>query len=212
MIARAEAPPRVLDDAARALASDPKLLAYARARARRMAARSRVDLDILESGAMFGLCQAAAAFDPAIGVRFITFAAPRINGAIVDEMRRHGFAGRYHADLVFQSIAAPVPGGDGATLAEELADDMDPVAMDCDSADFVEAVLKSLPPVHRDVMSRYYLSASGVTNKSVGQAIGLSDSRVSQLHIEALELIREEGLVDRALSVHPRIPSQQGAA
>jgi RNA polymerase sigma factor for flagellar operon FliA len=42
----------------------------------------------LHSAGIVGLVQAAAAFDPAQGVAFRTFAYPRIRGSIVDEMRR----------------------------------------------------------------------------------------------------------------------------
>ncbi len=46
-----------------------------------------VELDDLMSAGIFGLMDAINAFDPERGVRFETYCAPRIRGAILDELR-----------------------------------------------------------------------------------------------------------------------------
>jgi RNA polymerase sigma factor for flagellar operon FliA len=46
-----------------------------------------VDVDDLISAGVFGLMDAVNAFDPARGVKFETYCAPRIRGAILDELR-----------------------------------------------------------------------------------------------------------------------------
>ena len=46
-----------------------------------------VDVDDLMSAGVFGLMDAIKAFDPARGVKFETYCAPRIRGAILDELR-----------------------------------------------------------------------------------------------------------------------------
>jgi len=46
-----------------------------------------VDNDDLMSAGIFGLMDAIDAFDPARGVKFETYCAPRIRGAILDELR-----------------------------------------------------------------------------------------------------------------------------
>jgi RNA polymerase sigma factor for flagellar operon FliA len=46
-----------------------------------------VDLDDLISAGIFGLMDALSAFDPNRGVKFETYCAPRIRGAILDELR-----------------------------------------------------------------------------------------------------------------------------
>jgi RNA polymerase sigma factor for flagellar operon FliA len=46
-----------------------------------------VDVDDLVSAGTFGLVDAVNAFDPARGVKFETYCAPRIRGAILDELR-----------------------------------------------------------------------------------------------------------------------------
>ncbi len=46
-----------------------------------------VDFDDLMSAGIFGLMDAIAAFDMERGVKFETYCAPRIHGAILDELR-----------------------------------------------------------------------------------------------------------------------------
>ncbi|MFO0963413.1 MAG: FliA/WhiG family RNA polymerase sigma factor [Phycisphaerales bacterium] len=48
---------------------------------------SEVDVNDLISAGLFGLMDAIDAFDPARGVKFETYCAPRIRGAIFDELR-----------------------------------------------------------------------------------------------------------------------------
>ena len=48
----------------------------------------KVDLDELVSAGTLGLMQAAAAYEPARGLTFSTFAVPRIRGSMLDELRR----------------------------------------------------------------------------------------------------------------------------
>src|SRR5271165_3224608 len=48
---------------------------------------SEVELDDLISVGVFGLMDAIAAFDPQRGIKFETYCAPRIRGAILDELR-----------------------------------------------------------------------------------------------------------------------------
>jgi RNA polymerase sigma factor for flagellar operon FliA len=55
---------------------------------------SEVELDELVSCGSIGLMNAVESFDPSRGHSFSTFAAPRIRGAILDELRRHDHATR----------------------------------------------------------------------------------------------------------------------
>jgi RNA polymerase sigma factor for flagellar operon FliA len=53
-----------------------------------------VDLDELVSSGTIGLINALDGFDPSRGLAFSTFAAPRIRGAILDDLRRQDHASR----------------------------------------------------------------------------------------------------------------------
>ena len=46
-----------------------------------------VDVDDLISAGFFGLMDALKAYDPTRGVKFETYCAPRVRGAILDELR-----------------------------------------------------------------------------------------------------------------------------
>jgi RNA polymerase sigma factor for flagellar operon FliA len=111
------APPRVVEVHAPVAPSAPDALwtAYAAAKSRRDDARiedirnrlieryhevvrftaermhtrlpNEVDVNDLMSAGLFGLMDAIDAFDPARGVKFETYCAPRIRGAIFDELR-----------------------------------------------------------------------------------------------------------------------------
>ena len=48
---------------------------------------NEVELDDLVSAGIFGLLDAVKAFDPERGVKFETYCAPRVRGAILDELR-----------------------------------------------------------------------------------------------------------------------------
>lgn len=51
-------------------------------------ARGLIDANEAESAAMLGLVEAAERYDDGRGIPFIAFAAPRIRGAVLDELRR----------------------------------------------------------------------------------------------------------------------------
>ena len=55
---------------------------------------SAAEYDELVSCGTIGLMSALENFEPARGLAFSTFAAPRIRGAILDELRRHVTGGR----------------------------------------------------------------------------------------------------------------------
>jgi RNA polymerase sigma factor FliA len=58
------------------------------------------DREDLEGYAMIGLIGAADSFDPGRGLKFSTFAFPRIRGAVLDELRRMDFLPRGRRDRV----------------------------------------------------------------------------------------------------------------
>ncbi len=53
----------------------------------------------------------------------------------------------------------------------------------------VRAAIAALPPRERKVVSLYYFG--DVTMKKIGEAIGVNESRVSQLHARAVQRLRK---------------------
>ena len=83
---------------------------------------------------------------------------------------------------------------DGDMQREETIEDESPSALDIiEQGEEIEAVvdaLKKLPERERILLSLYYYE--GLTLKEIGLVLGVTESRVSQLHGRALSLLRAE--------------------
>jgi RNA polymerase sigma factor for flagellar operon FliA len=93
--------------------------------------------------------------------------------------------------LVSLEEVLPHRSGDGVPLADMLADDGGDVAFDLESdeqrAELVQAV-ESLPPQERTVISLYYFN--GQRLREIKTELGVSESRVSQIHSAAIAHLR----------------------
>jgi RNA polymerase sigma factor for flagellar operon FliA len=83
---------------------------------------------------------------------------------------------------------------DGDMQREETIEDENPSALDLieqtEEAEMVVEALKKLPERERTLLSLYYYE--GLTLKEIGLVLGVTESRVSQLHGRALSLLRAE--------------------
>jgi RNA polymerase sigma factor for flagellar operon FliA len=83
---------------------------------------------------------------------------------------------------------------DGDMQREETIEDEQPSALDIleqtEELDLVVNSLKKLPDRERTLLSLYYYE--GLTLKEIGLVLGVTESRVSQLHGRALSLLRAE--------------------
>lgn len=193
-----------------------------------------VDSGDLVSAGVFGLIDAVEKFDPARGVKFETYAVPRIRGAIIDGLRqldwvprsvrsrarevemayseleaRHGraptddeLAAHLHLDHAelekwLASIASTTVG----PLDRALAAGADPTSLSGERPDspaaqveedevrrLVKAEVRRLPERERMVMSLYY--DEGLTLAEIGSVLGVTESRVSQIHTKAVLQLR----------------------
>ena len=75
--------------------------------------------------------------------------------------------------------------------------------------DRIRAAIASLPPRERKVIGLYYYSEA--TMKQIGEAIGVNESRVSQLHARAIQRLRKALGADAA-TIAPAILSFQNMA
>lgn len=193
-----------------------------------------VDPGDLVSSGVFGLIDAIDRFDPARGVKFETFAAPRIRGAIYDGLRQldwvprsvrsrareverafselehnlgraptdEELAGhlRINADELARwlaSIAATTVGPlDRAVAAGYEPESIDsdgmtgPVAAleDREMRDIMRAEIRKLPEREKLVLSLYY--DEGLTLAEIGEVLGVTESRVSQIHTKSVLHLR----------------------
>lgn len=160
--------------------------------------------DDLESAALIGLIDAVDRFDPERGIPFEGYAALRIRGAVLDELRRVDDRSRDDRRRARATVAADVEpeiGAYGQTLsldllletgdhdwaAESELDDRD----DIDDLRWrVETALRCLPPRQRELLSRYY--GDSLTLRESAVKMGISEARACQLHGRAIQNLRRE--------------------
>ena len=193
-----------------------------------------VDPGDLVSSGVFGLIDAIDRFDPERGVKFETFAAPRIRGAIYDGLRQldwvprsvrsrareveRAFSQLEHElgrapnddELAKQlrigeeelarwlaSIAATTIGPlDRAIAAGYEPESVQSAGMEHPVAAIEERELRSvmrdenkrLPEREKLVLSLYY--DEGLTLAEIGQVLGVTESRVSQIHTKSVLHLR----------------------
>lgn len=195
---------------------------------------SSVDTGDLVSSGVLGLIDAVERFEPDRGVKFETFAAPRIRGAIYDGLRQLDWVPRSvrsrareveraFSELEHQLGRAPTDdelavhlGIDAEELTRWLASiasttigpldraidtGYEPQAVDQKGHDSPAAILEDrelrdtmrreimqLPERERLVLALYY--DEGLTLNEIGQVIGVTESRVSQIHTKSVIHLR----------------------
>ena len=179
-------------------------LARALSRRVRMVDSPLSDSDDLASAAFLGLIDAVDRFEPGRGVPFEAYAALRIRGAIIDELRRVDERGR-SAEATPRAVSLDGLVEEEWTLFLAADDEVDAKFDHEDLCGRVEGALATLPPRQREVLARYY--ADSLTLREAGLRMGISEARACQLHGRAIVNLR------RALSVHlPRIAIAASAA
>jgi RNA polymerase sigma factor (sigma-70 family) len=157
----------------------------------------------IRSAAFYGLVLAAGRWKDGAGASFSTFATYRIRGAIRDALREllpRGY--RRTPDLAPsidpietpEDIVAEYGRAEtgGPAACESVIDDVAlPVGWEAESADEVERLSRCLPPVHGAALQLVYLHGAGATLKAAGSVMQLSESRMSQLVTQAVEMLRE---------------------
>ena len=187
-----------------------------------------VDPGDLVSSGVFGLIDAIDRYDPGRGVKFETFAAPRIRGAIYDGLRQLDWVprsvrsrareverafsqlehGRAPSDdelaaklrisdeelaRWLASIAATTVGPlDRAVAAGYEPESVDSAGMESPVAavedqelrDIMRAEIRKLPEREKLVLSLYY--DEGLTLAEIGEVLGVTESRVSQIHTKSV--------------------------
>ena len=162
------------------------------------------DADDIASAAYLGLIDAVDRFEPGRGVPFEAYAALRIRGSIIDELRRVNERGRSAEEL---PRAVSLDGLVEDDWTHFLASD-DGVDAKFDHEDLcgrVQGAIATLPPRQREVLARYY--ADSLTLREAGARMGVSEARACQLHGRAIANLR------RALAVRmPRVAVTATAA
>lgn len=162
---------------------------------------SNVQRDDLVAAGTWGLMDSLRRAPTTEGTAFESYVRIRIRGAMVDELRAQDWLPR----RVRTAVNRREP-GDSTPLASVVGlEDVvagDPMALaDTQNRSPIEEVLASserrlvaaavskLPPRERTVVQLHYFS--GVRFKLIGNMLGVSEPRISQLHSRALQRLRD---------------------
>jgi RNA polymerase sigma factor for flagellar operon FliA len=200
-----------------------------------------IEQNDLTSYGMFGLIDALEKFDRSRGIKFETYAIPRIKGAILDELRAMDWVPRSvrfkarevekaYAEIEAREKRAPMEGevaerlgvsvdelhdvinqisfvsvmaldealsvgtdrGEQVSLIDTLADQAqpDPAAgvEDEETRGMLAAAINDLSEREKVVLTLYYFE--GLTLAEIGEILGVTESRVCQIHTKAVAQLR----------------------
>lgn len=202
----------------------------------RMSVPVGLDRDDLLGWGMVGLLSAADSWDESRGLKFSTYAFPRIRGAILDEMRRGDLLprGRRESLREIERATALLEQEQGTPptleqIAERAAVSVEDVesaladaraviesSLDADSASgplgallsdprtedpvgtaawdemkaLLAATIQELPEPERTVILLYY--GEEMLLRDIGEVLGVTESRVSQIHSKAIYRLNRE--------------------
>jgi len=171
---------------------------------------SNVEIGDCTSYGMFGLIDAIEKYDPGRGVRFEPYAMSRIRGAILDELRALDWiprSVRQKARTVergYQALEARLHRSPTeAELAAELEVSVEDLQQTFSQISVVNVLaldellavaedqpgaMAELTERERRVIHLYYVE--GLTLAEVGEHVGVSESRVCQIHSKAMLALR----------------------
>jgi RNA polymerase sigma factor FliA len=194
---------------------------------------SHVHRDDLVSAGMAALATAATSYDPDRGVPFGSFAASRIRGALLDELRSMDWASRSvrsrarRIDTAHQHLTATLgrtptreevaeaagvateellsvdddlqratvlslhgfPAGTAEDLVPERAPGPEDLLLHREKVGYLHNAIEALPERLRAVIAGYFLH--GRSTMEIAKELGVTESRVSQLRTEAVNLLRD---------------------
>lgn len=138
---------------------------------------SLLSYDELASAGSVGLLAAARRFDPSRGAAFSAFAVPRIQGAIVDELRQALASETMRTAEDIDSF----PLSDGAPTSLERL-------LNAEHATRVRTAVNKLPSHERSIIIRSFWHNERQCD--IATSLGLTPGRVSQIRSAALDTLR----------------------
>jgi len=158
----------------------------------------------LVSYGLLGLIGAIERFDPERDIKFETYAIARIKGSIIDELRSMDWVPRSvrararDIERTIEISRSPIAaldelwagstGGDPVALIDTLEDPEAPepqLAMaQTELREALGEAISRLPEREKLVVTLYYYEE--LTLREIGEVLGVTESRVSQLHTKAI--------------------------
>jgi RNA polymerase sigma factor for flagellar operon FliA len=162
-----------------------------------------ITIDDVSGEVLKELLRLAKRYDPAQDIQFKTYAGGRIKGAVMDWVRQwdwvprlertNGFDGAgMYSNALFQG--EDDHGGVSVTAAQMERED--PSALDphkfASNADLIAYLIRGLSTEEKELIELYYLGSR--TMKEIAEIQGLSESRICQIHKQALDFMRLRGI------------------
>jgi len=153
-----------------------------------------VDIDDLDAAGRVGLLQAVQSFDPGMEISPLTFLKYRIRGAMLDEIRSMDWIGRTYrskgTNLPKMTSFSHIMGeGDELGLVLDPASDWVTPERKAEARETVSWFLDRLSK--RDARIVWaYLGPDSMTFREIGEELGISEGRVSNLYWKAVERMR----------------------
>ena len=159
--------------------------------------RNNINEDLkpaIASAALVGLADWCTRFDPARGLAFSTGGIPRILGEMKDELRRHDHVSRN------TRIAIKAGEKENVVLVSGHAGEADKLGFfdlqhapqpecEVEKSEELRQALSLIPAGQgRQVCEMYYVE--GLKLHEIGDRLGLTESRIAQIHTRALEHAR----------------------
>ena len=177
-----------------------------------------VDIEDLVSAGVVGLMDAFTKFDPAKKVQFRSYAQFRIRGAILDSLRTLDWSprelrrkGRAVEEAIRVLTARLGHAPNEAEVAEEMAlslDEYQQLLGDLKGLEIGTLNMERNEDSGEEELSLYYYEE--MTMREIGLAMGVVESRVSQVHASAVVHLRSalkdlaaRGAFDRSLARKP---------
>ena len=156
-----------------------------------------IEYDDLFQEGMIALCDCIRRFDRKRKLQFTTFASMRVRGAMLDYVRNEDFVPRL--ERVRQKAGTVTPKRTCSiskvcyvtdfmrviTLADTLEQ-----PEHSDLSDDVKHALRGANTTERIILLLYYIE--DYTMKQIGESLGLSESRVSQIHSALIARLRKD--------------------
>ena len=169
----------------------PAVRVAARVLAKRLRTDPLVSADDLVSYGVIGLIRALERFDPDQGVKFSTYCAHRVRGAMLDAIRSLDWVPRAERDREKRGEVQPARMEQAELeLLDTLAADGPPELAEEITAERAWRHAMALPPRERRVLMLRY--RSGLAPEQVARALGCSLQQMRRLHARALARLREE--------------------
>ena len=161
-----------------------------------------INYDIFEDRDYFqfgieGLSEAIDRFDPDYGTKFETYALQRIRGKIIDEIRKVQSKYRVQTNsnvlATNLSLNKSVSDEDNFMLYEVIPDEVeepDETLENLEAKELLVEALMNLEERDRLIITLYYYEH--LNYKEIAQILGITVSRVSQVHSKIIEKLRSK--------------------